>query len=210
MKAEAMWDSLAKGWDTPGVGLGDNDLRIIEKTRKYLHASDVVLDYGCATGSIALGIAGIVKEVHGIDLSSNMIGLAVSKAGEHEVSNVTFAQATIFDDRLKEASFDCILSLSILHLVENPTQVMNRIHHLLKPGGLCISATPCLGEKTLISILLNLPIFLLSRVGILPRVNFFSVAGLVASFTHANFQVMENERLAVRPIKECFIAARKL
>lgn len=29
MKAEAMWDSLANGWDKPGVSLGENDTRII-------------------------------------------------------------------------------------------------------------------------------------------------------------------------------------
>lgn len=209
MKSEAMWDRLAKNWDSPGVSLGQNDIRIIEKTKKHLHASDTVLDYGCATGSVAMELADIVKEVHGIDISSKMIEIARKKAGERERNNTHFTHATIFDERLKKESFDLILALSILHLVGNPSEVMNRINQLLKPEGIFVAATPCLGEKTVVSILLNLPIFLLSRIGILPRISFFSVSGLVSTITNEHFQVIETERLSVHPITECFIVARK-
>jgi len=34
MKSESMWNQLAKNWDTPGVSLGENDLKIIEMTKK--------------------------------------------------------------------------------------------------------------------------------------------------------------------------------
>lgn len=66
MRSEKMWNQLAKNWDMPGVSLGENDLKIIELTKKYLHPGSVVLDYGCATGSIALEIASMAKAVHGI------------------------------------------------------------------------------------------------------------------------------------------------
>jgi 2-polyprenyl-3-methyl-5-hydroxy-6-metoxy-1,4-benzoquinol methylase len=210
MKSESMWDKLAKKWDTPGVSLGENDLRIIERTKKYLSASDVVLDYGCATGSIAIEIADIVKEAHGIDISTKMIAIARRKADERKIENIDFTHATIFDERLKKESFDLILALSISHLVEDSTQVMGRINQLLKPGGFFISATPCLGEKTFVSILLNIPIFLLSNIGILPHIIFFSTSRLAASITNENFQIIENESLSVHPITECFIVARKI
>lgn len=210
MKSESMWDRLANNWDTPGVSLGENDMRIIEKTKKYIHASDIVLDYGCATGSIAIEIAGMVKEAHGMDISSKMIEIAKRKADERKIKNIEFTKATIFDESLKKESFDLILALSILHLVENSTQVMSRINQILKPGSFFISATPCLGEKTFVSTLLNAPIFLLSKIGILPHIIFFSTSGLAASVTNENFQIVENESLSVRPITECFIVARKI
>ena len=210
MKSESMWDGLANNWDTPGASLGQNDIRTIEKTKKYLNASDIILDYGCATGSIAIEIADIVKEAHGIDISSKMIDIARRKADERKIKNIDFTHATIFDERLKKESFDLILALSILHLVEDSTKVMDRINQLLKPGGLFISATPCLGEKTLVSILVNIPVFLLSKIGILPNINFFSVSRLVASITNENFQIIENESLSVRPITEYFIVAKKI
>lgn len=204
-----MWDRIAKNWDSPGVSLGQNDIKIIEMTKQYLHTSDHILDYGCATGSVAIELAGIVREVHGIDISSNMIEIAQRKAGEHERSNAYFTHTTIFDERLKPGSFDLILGLRILHLVDNPSAVISRIHHLLKPEGIFISASPCLGEKTVVSILLSLPIFLLTRIGIYPRISFFNVSGLVSTIENRHFQIVETERLSVHPITECFIVARK-
>jgi 2-polyprenyl-3-methyl-5-hydroxy-6-metoxy-1,4-benzoquinol methylase len=209
MKSESMWDKLAKNWDTPGVSLGENDLKIIERAKKYLSASAVVLDYGCATGSIALEIANTAKEVHGIDISANMTEIARTKANERGIKNIAFTKATIFDESLKEGTFDVILSLSILHLVEDPAQVVDRINQLLKPGGIFISATPCLGEKAFLSVLMNIPIFVLSKMGLIPRINFFSGSRLTAAITDVGFQIVEQEDLSVRPLRECFIVARK-
>lgn len=210
MKSESLWDSLANNWDKPSVSLGQNDIRIIEKTKKYLKASDVILDYGCATGSMVIELADIVKEAHGIDISSKMIDIARGKADERKIKNIDFAHATIFDERLEKESFDLILALSILHLVEDSTRVMDRINQLLKPGGLFIAATPCLGEKTFVSILINIPVFLLSKIGILPNIDFLSVPRLAASITNANFQIIENESLSVHPITEYFVVAEKI
>jgi 2-polyprenyl-3-methyl-5-hydroxy-6-metoxy-1,4-benzoquinol methylase len=209
MKSETMWDQLAKNWDKPGVSLGDNDLKIIEVTRKYLNPGSVVLDYGCATGSIALEIASMAKEVHGIDISSNMIEIAKGKADALNIRNIGFARATLFDESLGQESFDVILSLSILHLVEDSAQVMDRVHQLLKPGGIFISATPCLGEKTFLSVLMNIPIFLLSGVGVIPSITFFSACSLTAAIADAGFEVIEQKDVSVRPLRECFIVARK-
>jgi 2-polyprenyl-3-methyl-5-hydroxy-6-metoxy-1,4-benzoquinol methylase len=209
MKSEWMWDRLAKNWDKPGVNLGGNDIRIVEKTKKYLNGSCNLLDYGCATGSISFEIAKIVKGVHGIDISSKMIDIAKRKAVERQLKNVNFSQATIFDESLEKESFDIIMAFSILHLLENTPQVMDRINELLKPGGFFISATPCLGERKLVSLAVNLPVFLLSKIGVLPGMTFFNVSGLVNSITSRNFHVIETESLAVRPITEVFIAGEK-
>ena len=85
-----MWNQLAKNWDTPGVSLGENDLKIIERTKKYLDASSVILDYGCVTGSIAIEIASIAREVRGIDISSNMIEIAKRKMDERRIKNIAY------------------------------------------------------------------------------------------------------------------------
>ncbi len=209
MKPEAMWDGIAKNWDKPGGSLGESDQKIIEKTKKYINTSAIILDYGCATGSIAFEMAGVGKEVHGIDLSSKMIETARRKAEERKIQNVEFTHATIFDESLKQESFDVILALNILHLLDNLPQVMNQINQLLKPGGLFVSATPCLGEKTFVSILVNLPVFFLSKIGILPHISFFSIPELARAITNENLQIVENESLSVRPIAEHFIIAKK-
>ena len=109
----------------------------------------------------------------------------------------------------RKESFDVILSLSILHLVENSAQVMDRINQLLKPGGMFISATPCLGEKAFVSVLMNIPIFFLSKMGLIPSIIFFSGSSLTATIKNEGFQIVEQEDLSVRPLRECFIVARK-
>jgi 2-polyprenyl-3-methyl-5-hydroxy-6-metoxy-1,4-benzoquinol methylase len=209
MKSVKMWNQLAKNWDTPGVSLGENDLKIIEMTKKYLNPGSIVLDYGCATGSIALEIASMANEVHGIDISSNMIEIAKGKADERNMKNIGFARAAIFDESLGKESFDVILALSVLHLVEDSAQVMDRVNQLLKSGDIFISATPCLGEKTFLSVLMNIPIFLLARVGLIPSITFFSASSLTEAITNAGFQMIEQNDLSVRPLSECIIVARK-
>lgn len=209
MKSESMWNRLANNYDTPGVSLGENDLKIIGHAKKYLNPDSIVLDYGCATGSIAIELAGTVKNVYGIDFSAKMIEIAESKVMKSNLSNIHFMKATIFDDELKEESFDLILGLSILHLIKDPTQVVQRINQLLKPGGIFISATPCLEKNTFQSTLIRVPLFALSKLGILPHINFFTVPGLAASITSENFDIIENENLSDNPVTDAFIVARK-
>ncbi|HMB45984.1 MAG TPA: class I SAM-dependent methyltransferase [Candidatus Methanoperedens sp.] len=49
-------------------------IKIVEKAKKHLKVGDIVLDCGCATGTVAIEIADNVKKVHGIDISSKMKG----------------------------------------------------------------------------------------------------------------------------------------
>jgi len=127
------------------------------------------------------------------------------------VKNVTFSQATIYDERLKKESFDAILALNILHLLEKTPQVMSRINYLLKPGGVFISATPCLGQKKIMGILLVVPLFILSKTGILTAVKFFSLSRINKVIGN-RFQIIETESLSLPSslITEIFIAARKI
>jgi 2-polyprenyl-3-methyl-5-hydroxy-6-metoxy-1,4-benzoquinol methylase len=146
-KAEKFWDRLARTWATPTAGPEQADTKVLAKTRPYLKATDSLLDLGCAKGSVDLKLATAVRSIHGIDISSQMIAAAREAADTREAANVSFAQATIFDESLERGSFDVVLAFAILHLLEDVPEVLLRIDELLKPGGLLISVTPCLGEK---------------------------------------------------------------
>jgi ubiquinone/menaquinone biosynthesis C-methylase UbiE len=209
MKAKWLWDRLANNWDKPGVVLGENDKKIVERTAKYLNPGSVVLDYGCATGSIVFEIADKVKTAHGLDLSPKMIEIAKRKAGERKMENVSFIQGSIYDENLKEGTYDIIMALNILHLLENLPLVLNKINRLLKPGGIFISASPCLGEKKIASLLLTVPVFLFSKTGILPPVRFFSAAKLKDLKTRSGFRVIDAADLSGKSITEVYIAAKK-
>ena len=171
--SEKFWDRMAKYLDRVERKDEATNIKIIEKTRNQLKISDNVLDYGCGTGTAAIEIASSVKTVTGIDISSKMIEAAKGKTVERKVKNIDFAQTTIFDEKLKTGSFDVILCFHLLHLVEDTPKVMQRINELLKPGGLMISATPCM-RGTLLGVLLS-PV---SKIGLIPPITSFKISEL--------------------------------
>ncbi|VVB51778.1 Ubiquinone biosynthesis O-methyltransferase [uncultured archaeon] len=204
-KSEKFWDRMAKYLDREERKDEPTNVKIIEKTRNRLKISDNVLDYGCGTGTAAIEIAGSVKTVKGIDISSKMIEAAKRKTVEHKVKNIDFAQTTIFDEKLRKGSFDVILCFYLLHLVEDTPKVMQRINELLKPGGLIISATPCIRE-TFLGVLLSL----VSKIGLIPPITSFKISELEDSIANGNFEIVETECLHKSGQKYFIVAKKKL
>ena len=204
-KSEKFWDRMANYYDREEKKDELTYIKIIEKTKNYLKTSDIVLDYGCGTGLISNEIADNVKVIHAIDTSSKMIEIAKRKADGRKIENIDYEHSTIFDERYKRGSFDVILVFNILHLLEDTPKVMRRINELLKPGGLIISTTPCMGEKTFLSILLSL----LSKIGLIPKIRSFKISELEDSIANVNFEIVETECLHQRS-QQYFIVAKKI
>lgn len=183
-ESEKFWDRTAKSFEKIPI-------KIVEKIKKHLNGGDIVLDFGCATGAIAIEIAGNIKEIHGIDISSKMIQMAKDKVSERKIENACFEQATIFDERYKKESFDVILAFNVLHLFKDSQKVIQRINELLKRGGLFISSTVCLAEKNTFLAFLFL---ILTKIKIVPYVKFFKISELEDSMTSSNFKIIETEK----------------
>lgn len=203
-KSEKFWDRMANYYDRVEKKDELTYIKIIEKTKQYLKISDVVLDYGCGTGLISNEIADNVKIIHAIDTSSKMIEIAKRKADGRKIENIDYENSTIFDERYKRGSFDVILVFYILHLLEDTPKVMKRMNELLKPGGLIISASPCMGEKTFLSILLSL----VGKIGLIPNIRSFKISELEDSIANGNFEIVETECLH-KSSPEYFIVAKK-
>lgn len=208
-KAELFWDMAAKNSDAfaENEGLKKHEARRNEILGKYFPGQNRILDYGCGTGTLALRLAGMAREVDGIDFAAGMVAAAQAKAQERGAANIRFMQATIFDERLEKGSYDAVLAWGILHLVDDRERVMERIHELLAPEGVLVSATECMGEKkTAITSLLAF----LMKIGIFPiALEFFTVADLEGSITGAGFRLVEKEILGDNPVS-CLIAAEKI
>ncbi len=190
-QAEKFWDRIANNYDKEEKKDTQTYSHIFEKTRKYLKGSDVVLDYGCGTGLVSNEIAGNVKMVYAIDISSKMIEIAKNKATGREIENIDYAYSTIFNDRYKNGSFDVILAFYILHLSDDSQRVIQRVNELLKPGGLFISATPCMGDKLILNKLLSIA----SKIGIVPKIKSFKFPDLEGLIKKENFEIIETECL---------------
>ena len=202
-KAEKFWDRMAGSYETQP---GDEDRAVIEKIKPYLTTDSVVLDYACATGFVAHELADDVKAVHGIDISSRMIEVAEATAADHKLVNTTFTHTTIFDAPFDPETFDMILAFNILHLVEEPTSVIQRIHDLLKPGGLFVSKTPCLGER--VGFMNAVQVFL-RLLQLVPHVNMPQISKLEGIITAGGFEIVEAQSLSDRPPFDHLVIARK-
>ncbi len=201
-KSEKFWDRLAKNYDREA---DQYEQSYLDTIAKYLDGSDVVFDFACGTGSLSCLLADKVKSIHAIDISSNMISIARRKATERKIENIKFEQSTLFDERYEQESFNVLFACNILHLLDDPHEVMQRINELLKPGGSFISDTVCLGEqRSLMRIFLSL----ISKTGLVPYINPLKTSDLEELLANANFRIVHSEILGNTP-SSYFLVAKK-
>ncbi|TAL66834.1 MAG: class I SAM-dependent methyltransferase [Bacteroidetes bacterium] len=204
-RPEKFWNRIANKFDKLEQKDKPTYTNIIKRTKRYLNDSDIVLDLGCGTGLISLEIAGNVRMVHGVDISTKMIEVSNRKAIERKIQNIENVCSTIFDNRYKIGSFDIIFAFYILHLLDEPQMVLNRIFELLKPNGFFISAIPCLGEKPILYNILSI----CGKIGVIPKVRPFKISELINIYKTGNYNIVETECLNQK-LSQYYIVAKKL
>lgn len=211
MKVEKIFDSSAKKYDK----MEDERFqvitnKIIEYTKKYLKADDIVLDFGCATGSKALSLAGGVKKIHAIDISSNMIDLAKSKALDRKIENVDFEQATLDNLNWPNESFDVVMAFNVLHLLENDREAVLKIHELLKPQGLLITNIPCLAEKMHLFTKLKFQFYVfLSKIRLFPNIKRYKYPDVDHLINSGQFYILKKEYFYL-DLSSLYLVAQKI
>lgn len=103
-----------------------------------------VLEFGCGTGSTALLLAPHVGMYEAVDLSQNMISIANKNLIDTPIINLIFRQDSIESYPVSENTVDAIVCNNLLHLLKDPKAAINKIFHLLVPGGLFFSTTSCM------------------------------------------------------------------
>ena len=179
----------------------------IEKLKSYLSPEDHVLDIGCGTGTQCGDLAVDVKQVTGIDISSKLLAIAEQRKSERKIRNVEFIQTTVFDERLEVDGFDVVMAFFVLHFFADVDAAFKRIHDLLKPGGLFISETACLGEKSEVAGKL---LRYAGRLGILPAINPLTTRQLEQALEKTGFQLVDKTRFSDSSDSEYTLIARKV
>jgi ubiquinone/menaquinone biosynthesis C-methylase UbiE len=180
------WDRIAERYAKRPIADEAAYERKLEITRKYLRSDMHVLEFGCGTGSTAILHAPHVERIHAIDISAKMLDIARRRADEAGVGNVNFEQLTLEQLGAADQSFDAVLALSVLHLVDDRDAAMVEVHRLLKPGGVFISSTACIGDMAKIfGLILPVGAFL----GAIPQVKVFTRNELEASLSDAGFEI---------------------
>ncbi len=180
------WDKIAERYSKRPIADEAAYQKKLQVTREYFQRDMEVLEFGCGTGSTAIIHAPYVKHIHAIDISSKMIEIAQGKADAEKVTNVTFERSTIDDFSVSDQTLDVVLALSILHLLENKEEVIAKVHRMLKPGGIFVTSTACLGD-TMKYIKLIAPIG--KFLGLMPLVKVFTAKELEDSLADADFEI---------------------
>ncbi|NIB41750.1 class I SAM-dependent methyltransferase [Pseudomaricurvus alkylphenolicus] len=199
------WNRIAERYAKQPIADEDAYQHKLDKVRDCLNADHKVLEFGCGTGSTALLLAPGAGDYKAIDVSPKMIEIAQRKLASNPIDNLSFEISALEDFQAEKQSFDMILGMSILHLLEDPQAAISRVFELLKPGGIFVSSTACLGD--------NMGWFRYvgpvgSFLGLIPEVRVFSRADLQNSLKGAGFDI-EYQFVPEGKSIACFLVARR-
>lgn len=199
------WDKVADGYAKSKI----RDERAYEtklKITQELFPPDAeVLEIACGTGTTALHHAPYVKHYTATDISANMLDIARQKASDLGVSNVAFEVQDIAEASWPRAHYDAVLAMSILHLLPDRAGALAKVYNAVKPGGVFVSSTICLGEMSFIFPAL---IAAMKLVGKAPKtVDSLTHQSVADTITAAGFIIEDHHRMS--KAKVAFIVARK-
>jgi len=199
-----IWDKVAEKYSKQPIADEAAYQKKLEVTREHFRPDMEVLELGCGTGSTAILHSPHVKHILATDISANMLDIARRKAAEQNITNVTFEQSTVEDFSAGDESYDAVLALSLLHLLEDKDAAIAKIRRMLKPGGVFVTSTVCLGDTMAFFKFIG-PIG--KALGLFPLVKVFKKRELLDSISNAGFLIDYEWRPGKG--KSVFVVAKK-
>lgn len=97
-----------------------------------------LLDFGCGSGSISVGLAEAVApgEMYGVDMAEGQIELARSIAASQGHDNAVFHVGDVTHLEFEDSFFDVAYCSNVLMHVPDTAAVLSEIKRVLKPGGI--------------------------------------------------------------------------
>ena len=200
----AFWDRMAARYAAQPIADVDAYQTKLARTRAWFTPDMELFEFGCGTGGTALAHAPHVRHIHAVDFSARMLDIARQRAAEADIANVTFEQGDIATMSVAPASYDMVLALSVLHLLEDKQAVIAKVFDMLRPGGLFVSSTACLGDSMK---LLGYVAPVGRLLGLMPPLDVMSHPQLRDALTDAGFVIEHDWRPG--PRAAVFIIARK-
>ncbi|QMU57456.1 MAG: methyltransferase domain-containing protein [Boseongicola sp.] len=204
MTAASFWDKTAPKYALSRISDQAAYDTTMERVRAHLNSNDNVLEVGCGTGSTALIQAGGVHSYVGADISPGMLKIANEKLESTPVEGLSFKVSDVFASEMERETFDAVLGFNIYHLVKDLDVAFLRARDLIRPGGLFITKTPCLGKKWY----LRPVVAAMQLVDKAPFVGFLTVEDYDAAVKKAGFEIIETG-LYPPSAPSRFVVARK-
>jgi len=180
------WDKIADRYSRQPVKDEAAYQKKLQITQSYLKPDMKLLEFGCGTGTTALKHAPFVDRILAIDISARMLEIAERKTEAAGIGNVLFERAAIDDFTAPDNHFDVVLGMSILHLLADRDMAIAKVRKMLKPGGVFVSSTVCLGNTMKFFKLIG-PLG--RALGVLPLLRVFTTQELVDSIKVHGFEI---------------------
>lgn len=197
------WDRIANNYAKQPIKDEAAYQKKLMHTQQYFSNESRVLEFGCGTGTTAVHHAPLVRHIYATDISAKMLEIAKRRANDANVSNISFQQTGLMEFK-DNGSWDVILGMSILHLLKDRKEHIQRAYDLLKPGGVFISSTACIADMSTVFKWIA-PLFRWSQI--MPKVHVFNSEQLRAEFIEAGFSVEYEWRPG--PDKSVFMVVKK-
>jgi len=142
-KVEKYFGKTAHRWDEIRKDYYDENLRDAVIQRANIRVGNIVLDIGCGTGFLSLGVAKAVGKsgkVFCIDISEEMMKKARDNLSRAGVSNVEFRVGDAENIPLEDSSVDKVVGNMVLHHCPKPEYAIKEMARVLKPKGRLVLA----------------------------------------------------------------------
>jgi ubiquinone/menaquinone biosynthesis C-methylase UbiE len=129
------FDEKAQEWDTPERQERAHEAAHVIRQHVPLGHELRVIDIGAGTGLLGLELAADVGNVVLAEPSSGMLAMARQKLAADGPANVSAVEYDIRSGPPKDGPFDLVVSLLVLHHVEDTRAALETMHAMLAPGG---------------------------------------------------------------------------
>lgn len=205
-EAPAFWNRRSEVFDKQVLSVYENAYRkTVKRSAAFLKKEDRVFEIGCGTGVATIPLSKYVKEIIATDISENMIQKAREKAKNQSKDNIIFRTGELTEMEVEPESYDVVAAYNVLLYMKNQEEVLKKIYEVLKPGGIFLSATDCLGRNLSKD---SVKKFWKSKLHLMPYVAFDTPISLMRKIQKNDFEVLEIVNLHKNP-PNIFIAAKK-
>jgi ubiquinone/menaquinone biosynthesis C-methylase UbiE len=105
-----------------------------------LNPSMDVLDFGCGTGLLTLGLQSFVHSITGVDSSYGMLEVLRAKIERLKLTNVRACHMDVEKGDRLEGRYHLIVSSMTLHHIRQIEPLLHQLHRVIIPDGyLCIA-----------------------------------------------------------------------
>ncbi|WP_374438685.1 class I SAM-dependent methyltransferase [Inhella sp.] len=202
------WNRLARKYAADPIADIGGYAATLQRVRGLLRPEHEVLEIGCGTGTTALSLAGATRRYVASDLAPEMVAIAREKLAAQPTPGLQFEVADATAPHAQAKAFDVLLAFNALHLLPDLDTSLAQALRPLRPGGLFISKTACVGEMHPLVGWLGIPLARL--LGKAPPVLVFKAPALVAALERQGLRIEAVERHGTQDKDiRVFIVARK-